>query len=116
MSDDDLSEQERQRRDKLAALREAGNPYPNDFKPDARAAEIHQTVEQDGVARMMPHPGGVEIPAGGTVEFTPGGLHVMLIEAEPAGGGEKIRLSLELERAGTIEVEAELMPMGPMEH
>ena len=57
MSDDELSEQERQRRDKLAALREAGNPYPNDFKPDAAAAEIHaQFGDRDAEAlEAQPH-------------------------------------------------------------
>ena len=38
---DDISEQERQRRDKLAALRESANPYPNDFRRDALAGEVH---------------------------------------------------------------------------
>ncbi len=38
---DDFSEQERQRREKLAELRKAGNPYPNDFRRDALAGEIH---------------------------------------------------------------------------
>lgn len=37
---EDLSEQARQRRDKLAAMREQGNAYPNDFRRDAFAAEI----------------------------------------------------------------------------
>ena len=39
---DDLSEQERQRREKLAALRVGGNAYPNDFRRDTLAGEIHE--------------------------------------------------------------------------
>jgi len=31
-----------ERRAKLARLREHGNPYPNDARPDVRAAELHQ--------------------------------------------------------------------------
>ena len=38
---DDISEQERQRREKLAALRKLGNPYPNDFRRDALAGDVH---------------------------------------------------------------------------
>ena len=34
------SEQVAQRRAKLSALREAGNPFPNDFRPDSEAASL----------------------------------------------------------------------------
>jgi len=37
---DDLNEQERQRHEKLAALRASGNAYPNDFRRDTLAGEI----------------------------------------------------------------------------
>jgi len=37
-----------ERRAKLAKLRESGTPYPNDFRPDAQAADLHrQYGEQD---------------------------------------------------------------------
>ena len=39
------NEQVARRRDKLAALREAGDPYPNDFRPSATAAEIRGDCE-----------------------------------------------------------------------
>ncbi len=41
MSHDTDSDQVRQRREKLAALREHGNPFPNDFRRTATAAQIH---------------------------------------------------------------------------
>ncbi|MCG2633426.1 MAG: hypothetical protein J4A00_00675 [Gammaproteobacteria bacterium] len=37
---DESNDQIQQRRQKLARLRESGNPYPNDFKPDSRAADL----------------------------------------------------------------------------
>jgi lysyl-tRNA synthetase class 2 len=40
MTDEDLSEQERQRRDKLTQLRSNGNAYPNDFRRDTLAQDI----------------------------------------------------------------------------
>jgi len=45
---DDQSEQERQRREKLAELREAGSAYPNDFRRDALAAEVHERFGEMG--------------------------------------------------------------------
>ncbi|TFH43158.1 MAG: lysine--tRNA ligase, partial [Lysobacterales bacterium] len=41
MSDPTYSEQSAQRRAKLAAMREQGNPYPNDFRRTAWTAELH---------------------------------------------------------------------------
>ena len=41
MSDANPSDQSAQRRAKLTALREQGNPYPNDFRRNAWAAELH---------------------------------------------------------------------------
>ena len=44
----------------------------------ATAAEVHETMQHDGMAHMMPRTVLV-IPAGGTVSMAPGGLHVMLV-------------------------------------
>ncbi len=38
-----------QRREKLAALRERGNPFPNDFKPNSEAAKLHE--KYDGLSK-----------------------------------------------------------------
>ena len=46
MSDDEQKDENRliaERRGKLDTLREAGNAYPNDFRRNAIAAELHQT-------------------------------------------------------------------------
>ena len=39
---EDTTEQSAQRRAKLAELRARGQAYPNDFRPDARAGELHE--------------------------------------------------------------------------
>ena len=39
------NEQVARRREKLASLREAGNPYPNDFRPSATAANVRDECE-----------------------------------------------------------------------
>lgn len=45
MKDDDSNDLLAQRRAKLTELRGQGDAYPNDFKPDATAAEIHAQYE-----------------------------------------------------------------------
>ena len=56
----------------------------------AGAIELHETVNDNGVMKMEPHPEGFEIPAGGTLELKPGGKHVMLLGAyKTAGGGRQ---------------------------
>lgn len=45
----------------------------------AGMAMLHETVTQSGQARMR-GAGEVPVPAGGTVAFTPGGLHVMAMD------------------------------------
>jgi len=57
MTDDDLSEQERQRRDKLAELRTHGNAYPNDFRRDAVAQDIldkYSALDDEALAEQKP--------------------------------------------------------------
>lgn len=51
----------------------------------------------------------VAIPAGGTVEFKPGGLHIMFMDlvSTPAAG-TTIDLTLVFEKAGSITVKAEV--------
>ena len=49
----------------------------------------------------------VEIPAGGSVTLEPGGHHIMLMDlVEPIEPGDTIPVTLELERAGEIQVDA----------
>jgi copper(I)-binding protein len=79
----------------------------------ARAAETHETVEENGVMRMRARPGGFEVPAGGSLELQPGGKHIMLVEpVAPEAAAGAIRLTLHFERAGAIEVRAPLTAMG----
>jgi copper(I)-binding protein len=73
--------------------------------------EIHRTEIRDGVARMIAEE-RVEIPAGESVAFAPGGLHLMLFDpAEPLRAGDRIVLDLDLEGAEDVSVEAEVRRM-----
>jgi protein SCO1/2 len=76
----------------------------------ARSAETHESVEDNGMMRMVPRPEGFEVPAGGTLDLKPGGKHVMLMETRPAANaGGEIPLSLVFERSGRIEVRASVL-------
>ena len=53
--------------------------------------------------------GGLDIPAGQTVEFKPGGYHVMLIGLKRSlVPGDRFALQLVFERTGTIKVDSEV--------
>ncbi len=70
----------------------------------AEVIEIHQTENQNGLMRMQPVQ-AVEIPAGGTVEFAPGGHHVMLIDiTEQLDAGDTISATLVFNTGERIEL------------
>jgi copper(I)-binding protein len=66
---------------------------------------IHQTQMVDGVATMQ-HQEYVTIPAGGSVEFAPGGYHVMFmgLQDNPFVIGQDVPVTLTFQEAGEIEV------------
>jgi len=47
--------------------------------PAFASAELHRTVLEDGIARMVPM-GRLEIAAGESVALEPGGIHLMLFD------------------------------------
>ena len=62
----------------------------------------------NGQAEMSPVD-GVDVPAGGSVTFEPGGYHVMLTDlTTPLEVGSSITIVLTFEQAGDVEVQAEV--------
>lgn len=81
--------------------------------PAARAAELHTHAMEGGVARMRPVD-AVEIAAGESAIFQPGGLHVMLIDlAAPLREGQSLALTLNFEKAGAVTVEVPIRRTPP---
>lgn len=80
----------------------------------AGKSEIHEmSVDQAGVMTMRPVSGGIEIPAGGSVELKPGSFHIMFMELKHGiKQGEEFKGSLTFEKAGTVEVEFAVDAMG----
>lgn len=72
----------------------------------AGTVELHQTKMEGGVMKMQPVD-GIDIPAKGTVELKPGGLHIMLIGlTRDLNPGDEIELELHFDKAGHVPVKA----------
>lgn len=75
--------------------------------------ELHDMTMTDGVMRMRRLDSGIELKPGATVTLRPGGLHVMFIDLkQPLKQGEKIKGTLVFEKAGTVEIEYDVAPIG----
>ena len=56
----------------------------------------------------------IEIKAGESVELKPGSLHAMFVGVkEPLETGRSIKGTLTFEKAGTVEIEYAVRPIGP---
>jgi copper(I)-binding protein len=75
----------------------------------AGAAEIHLSkMDADGNMTMEPQ-NLIVFPAGTNVEFSPGGMHIMLVNlTRDLNVGDIFPLTLEFQRAGDITVEIEV--------
>lgn len=78
----------------------------------AETIELHETKMENDVMKMAPIQGGIEVPASGSAELKPGGMHVMLINLnEELTPGNKIELTLNFESSDPIKIEAEIRDM-----
>ena len=69
---------------------------------------LHETRIVDGVSRMRAVP-RLAVPAGGSVELKPGGLHLMLMQPKDSlKPGDSVEVVLELEGGQTSAVELEV--------
>ena len=74
--------------------------------------EMHATVTENGVARMR-QVRGLEIKPGETVEFRPGGMHVMFMGLkQPLTQGQTVKGTLVFEKAGTVAIEFAVQAVG----
>jgi copper(I)-binding protein len=75
--------------------------------------EIHEMSMDNGVMKMRPVPGGIEIKPGQTIEFKPGGYHVMFIGLKmPFERGQHIKATLHFEKAGNVVVDFPVEEIG----
>jgi copper(I)-binding protein len=79
--------------------------------PAAGVAEIHEMKMEGEVMTMRPA-GAIDLPAGKTVEFKPGGLHLMLMDLkQPLAAGSSVPVTLVFKNGRGVEsrVEAQLL-------
>jgi hypothetical protein len=77
--------------------------------PVAGSVALHKTVTKaEGVMGMEPV-SRLEVPAGGRVELKPLVMHLMMMELQGnLTAGQKVPITLQFEKSGEIEVEAEV--------
>lgn len=82
----------------------------------AAKVQVHNSVEIDGMVRME-HLESVPLAAGETLEFSPGGMHLMImgLEAMP-DAGESFRLCLEFEGSAPSCTQAEVRRAAPSDN
>jgi periplasmic copper chaperone A len=74
--------------------------------PNAALVEIHQMSMDENVMKMRQITNGLEIPASGKVELSPGGLHLMFKQVKvPFRARDTVKVTLEFIKAGKIDVE-----------
>ncbi|QEN90785.1 copper chaperone PCu(A)C [Labrys sp. KNU-23] len=74
---------------------------------------IHQMSNQDGVMKMAPVQGGLEIPAHGKVELSPSSFHLMFTGLEQQlKPNQSIDGTLVFEKAGTVSVKFKVEAIG----
>jgi hypothetical protein len=68
--------------------------------------EIHEMKMDNGVMKMRPVSGGLEIMPGQTVELNPSGVHVMLMGLKKQlEQGQHFKATLEFAKAGKVDVD-----------
>lgn len=80
----------------------------------ADTLELHEMKREGGMMAMSPVQ-RIAVPAKGSVELRPGGLHLMLFGVrQPLAAGDTVPLRLVLDDGSRIEVRAEVRSMRPM--
>lgn len=81
--------------------------------PFAGRFELHEMSMDGGTMRMRELTSGLEIKPGETVELKPGGYHVMFMNLKQGlKEGQSIKGTLVFEKAGKVEVEYRVGPIG----
>jgi len=86
----------------------------NCVSDDASAqCQIHSMTMENGVMKMRPVEGGLEIKPGETVTLAPGGFHMMLLDLKaPLEQGKTLKATLKFDHAGTVDVEYPIAAIG----
>ena len=79
--------------------------------PAAGMPMLHETVVQDCIA-SMPHAMSIPVPAGQSVQLSPGGYHGMLMGLTTAlKEGDSFPVTLTFEKAGEVTVNVDVLSL-----
>ena len=82
----------------------------------ASRVEIHESRQVDGMWRMRRLP-QLELPPGGQVQLSPGGVHLMLFGlSAPLRAGDRLPLQLQLDSGEQLDVEVQVRAMDTGSH
>ena len=74
--------------------------------PVSKKFEVHEMTMENGVMKMRPVKGGIEIKPGETVTLKPGGYHVMFVQLNrQLTKGEHFKATLDFAKAGKVDVD-----------
>jgi len=81
--------------------------------PVSSRFEVHEMKMENGVMKMRPVQGGIEIKPGQTVTLDPSGYHVMLVGLkQQLMQGEHFKATLEFAKAGKVDVDFTVEGLG----
>jgi copper(I)-binding protein len=90
----------------------AGDTLTSIDTPDAGMAMLHATIVDAGVSEMR-DVDNLKLPPGVPVSLSPHGTHLMLMDMKhPLLTGQKLHLALHFLKAGTVELDAPVLPAG----
>jgi copper(I)-binding protein len=79
----------------------------------ASRLEVHEMSMDKGVMKMRMLPSGIEIKPGQTIEFKPGGYHVMFMGLkQQLVQGQHFKATLQFEKAGKVDVDFDISGIG----
>jgi hypothetical protein len=86
----------------------------NCVSSDAAAkCQIHEMTMVDGVMKMRPVEGGLEIKPGQTVTLKPGSFHIMFVDIKHAlEPGKTVKATFKLADGSTVDVEFPIAAIG----
>jgi len=80
--------------------------------PAAGEVQLHEMAMEGNVMKMR-QVKDIPVPAGGSVELKPGGLHLMFMNIKaPLAAGESVPVKLKFAKAGEVEVKMPVNAMG----
>ena len=81
----------------------------------ANRFEVHEMKMDNGVMKMRPVAGGIEIKPGQTVTLEPSGYHVMFVGMkQQLNQGDHFKATLEFAKAGKVDVDFTVEGIGAM--